>query len=52
MDERTGPDAVRSFNEEAPWGRFPSMIGLEMLEVERDRVRGRLETTEQLCWYR
>jgi len=48
VDERTGPDAVRRFNEEAPWGRFPSMIGLEMLEVERDRVRGRLETTELL----
>jgi uncharacterized protein (TIGR00369 family) len=24
------------------------MIGLEVLEVERDRVRGRLETTERL----
>ena len=48
MDEYTGAEGVRRFNEEAPWGRFPSMIGLEMLEVERDRVRGRLETTEQL----
>jgi uncharacterized protein (TIGR00369 family) len=46
--EQTGPEAVRWFNEEAPWGRLPSMIGLEMLEVERTRVRGRLETTEQL----
>jgi len=44
----TGPEAVRRFNEDAPWGRFPSMIGLEVLEVEHDRVRGRLETTEQL----
>jgi uncharacterized protein (TIGR00369 family) len=44
----TGPEAVRRFNEDAPWGRFPSMIGLEVLEVERDRVRGRLETTEHL----
>jgi 1,4-dihydroxy-2-naphthoyl-CoA hydrolase len=44
----TGADAVRRFNEEAPWGRFPSIIGLEVLEVELDRVRGRLETTEQL----
>ncbi len=48
MDERTGPDAVRRFNEEPGWGHFPSMIGLEVLEVERDRVRGRLETTERL----
>jgi 1,4-dihydroxy-2-naphthoyl-CoA hydrolase len=48
MDEYIGADAVRRFNEEAPWGRFPSMIGLEVLEVERDVVRGRLETTEQL----
>ena len=48
MAEYTGAEGVRRFNEEAPWGRFPSMIGLEMLEVERDRVRGRLETTEQL----
>jgi uncharacterized protein (TIGR00369 family) len=48
VEERTGADAVRWFNEEAPWGRFPSMIGLEMLEVERTRVRGRLETTDEL----
>jgi 1,4-dihydroxy-2-naphthoyl-CoA hydrolase len=46
--EYTGAEGVRRFNEEAPWGRFPSMIGLEMLEVERGRVRGQLETTEQL----
>jgi len=46
--EYTGAEGVRRFNEEAPWGRFPSMIGLEMLDVERDRVRGRLETTDQL----
>jgi uncharacterized protein (TIGR00369 family) len=48
VDERTGPDAVRRFNEDAGWGHFPSMIGLEVLEVERDRIRGRLETTELL----
>jgi 1,4-dihydroxy-2-naphthoyl-CoA hydrolase len=46
--ERTGAEVVRRFNEEAPWGHFPSLIGLEVLEVEQDRVRGRLETTEQL----
>jgi 1,4-dihydroxy-2-naphthoyl-CoA hydrolase len=46
--EWTGPEAVRRFNEDAPWGHFPSMIGLEVLEVERDVVRGRLETTDQL----
>ena len=45
---RTGPEAVRRFNEEPGWGQFPSMIGLEVLEVERDRIRGRLETTERL----
>lgn len=44
----TGAEGVRRFNEEAPWGQFPSMIGLEMLEVEKDGVRGRLETTDQL----
>jgi 1,4-dihydroxy-2-naphthoyl-CoA hydrolase len=48
VDERTGAEAVRRFNEEAPWGRFPSMIGLEVLEVEREVVRGRLETTDML----
>jgi 1,4-dihydroxy-2-naphthoyl-CoA hydrolase len=48
VGEQTGPEAVRWFNEEAPWGRLPSMIGLEMLEVERTRVRGRLETTDEL----
>jgi acyl-coenzyme A thioesterase PaaI-like protein len=48
MEERTGAERARAFNEDAPWGLFPSMIGLEMLEVELDRVRGRLETTEQL----
>lgn len=47
-DERTGAAAVRRFNEDAPWGRFPSMIGLEVLEVERERIRGRLETNERL----
>jgi uncharacterized protein (TIGR00369 family) len=46
--DRTGAEAVRRFNEEAPWGHFPSLIGLEVIEVERDVVRGRLETTEQL----
>jgi uncharacterized protein (TIGR00369 family) len=46
--EYTGAEGVRRFNEEAPWGCFPSMIGLEMLEVERTRVRGRLETRDQL----
>jgi 1,4-dihydroxy-2-naphthoyl-CoA hydrolase len=44
----TGPEAVRRFNDEAPWGYFPSLIGLEVLEVECDRVRGRLEATDQL----
>ena len=48
MTEYIGAEGVRRFNEEAPWGRFPSMIGLEMLQVEREVVRGRLETTEQL----
>src|SRR5262249_29163631 len=45
---RTGPEAVRRFNEEPGWGQFLSMIGLEVIEVERDRIRGRLETTERL----
>ncbi len=48
VDDRTGADAVRRFNEDAPWGHFPSMIGLEVLEVEQDRARGRLETTDRL----
>lgn len=48
MSEYTGAEGVRRFNEEAPWGRFPSMIGLKVLEVERQVVRGRLETTERL----
>jgi uncharacterized protein (TIGR00369 family) len=48
VPEYTGAEGVRRFNEEAPWGRFPSLIGLEMLEVERTRVRGRLEPTDQL----
>jgi len=46
--ERTGPEAVRRLNGPSAWGRFPSMIGLEVLEVEQARVRGRLETTEHL----
>src|SRR6266511_3871834 len=45
MDDRTGADAVRRFNEDEPWGHFPSMM---VLEVEEDRVRGRLETTDRL----
>jgi uncharacterized protein (TIGR00369 family) len=48
VDERTGPDAVRSFNEETPWGEVPRLFGLEVLEVERDRVRGRIAVTERL----
>jgi 1,4-dihydroxy-2-naphthoyl-CoA hydrolase len=39
---------VRQLNEERGWGPFPSMIGVEVLEVERESVRGRLEVTEQL----
>jgi 1,4-dihydroxy-2-naphthoyl-CoA hydrolase len=48
VDARTGPDAVRSFNEETPWGEVPRLFGLEVLEVERDRVRGRIAVTERL----
>jgi 1,4-dihydroxy-2-naphthoyl-CoA hydrolase len=48
MYERTGPDAVRRFNEEAPWGQVPSLFGLEVLEVERERVRGRVLVREAL----
>ena len=48
MDERTGAAAVRRFNEENPWGDVPSLFGLEVLELERDRVRGRIPVTERL----
>jgi 1,4-dihydroxy-2-naphthoyl-CoA hydrolase len=48
MEERTGPAAVRRFNKENPWGDLPSLFGLEVLELERDRVRGRIPVTEQL----
>jgi 1,4-dihydroxy-2-naphthoyl-CoA hydrolase len=48
MDERTGPAAARRFNEEMPWGEVPRLFGLEVLEVERDRVRGRIAVTERL----
>jgi len=48
VEERTGADAVRRFNEEAPWGEVPRLFGLEVLEVERDRVRGRIAVTERL----
>jgi len=48
MPPRTGAEWVRQLNEEHGWGPFPSMIGVEVLEVERASVRGRLEVTEQL----
>jgi 1,4-dihydroxy-2-naphthoyl-CoA hydrolase len=48
MEARTGADAVRRFNEENPWGDVPSLFGLEVLELERDRVRGRIPVTERL----
>jgi uncharacterized protein (TIGR00369 family) len=48
MPPRTGAEWVRELNEEHGWGPFPSMIGVEVLEVERESVRGRLEVTEQL----
>jgi 1,4-dihydroxy-2-naphthoyl-CoA hydrolase len=48
MEARTGAAAVRRFNEEAPWGDVPSLFGLEVLELERDRVRGRVPVTERL----
>ena len=48
MAPRTGAEWVRQLNEEHGWGPFPSMIGVEVLEVERESVRGRLEVTEQL----
>lgn len=48
MEERTGSSAVRRFNEEAPWGEVPSLFGLEVLQLERDCVRGRIPVTERL----
>ena len=48
MEARTAAAAVRRFNEEAPWGNLPRLFGLDVLEVERDRVRGRVAVTEQL----
>jgi uncharacterized protein (TIGR00369 family) len=48
MEARTGAAAVRRFNEENPWGDVPSLFGLEVLELERDRVRGRIPVTERL----
>ena len=39
---------MRRFNEENPWGDVPSLFGLEVLELERDRVRGRVPVTERL----
>jgi uncharacterized protein (TIGR00369 family) len=48
MAPGTGAEWVRELNEERGWGPFPSMIGVEVLEVERESVRGRLEVTEQL----
>ena len=48
MPPRTGAEWVRQLNEEHGWGPFPSMIGVEVLEVERASVRGRLEVTERL----
>jgi uncharacterized protein (TIGR00369 family) len=44
----TGAEAVRHFNEDEPWGHFPTMFGLEVLEVEVDRVRGHVPVTEHL----
>ena len=48
MPPRTGAEWVRQLNEEHGWGPFPSMIGVQVLEVEPESVRGRLEVTEQL----
>jgi 1,4-dihydroxy-2-naphthoyl-CoA hydrolase len=48
MAPGTGAEWVHELNEERGWGPFPSMIGVEVLEVERESVRGRLEVTEQL----
>jgi uncharacterized protein (TIGR00369 family) len=48
MPPRTGAEWVRQLNEERGWGPFPSMIGVEVLEVDQESVRGRLEVTEQL----
>ena len=43
-----GPELARWYNEHAPWGAFPRLLGLEVLAVERDCVRGRLPVTQQL----
>ena len=48
MEERTGPAAVRRFNDVAPWGDVPGLYGLEVLELEPDRVRGRIPVTDRL----
>jgi uncharacterized protein (TIGR00369 family) len=47
-ERRTGAEAVRRFNEDEPWGHFPTMFGLEVVEVELDRVRGRIPVTDHL----
>ena len=47
-DDRTGAGAVRRFNEQPPWGPLPSMLGVEMLEIELELVRARIEVTERL----
>ena len=47
-DDRTGAGAVRRFNEQPPWGPLPSMLGVEMLEIELELVRARIGVTERL----
>jgi 1,4-dihydroxy-2-naphthoyl-CoA hydrolase len=47
-EARTGAAAVRYFNEEAPWGEVPRLFGLEVLELERERVRGRIPVVPSL----
>jgi uncharacterized protein (TIGR00369 family) len=44
----SGPELVRWFNETEPWGPFPRSIGLEMLEITPERVRGRIPVTDEL----
>jgi 1,4-dihydroxy-2-naphthoyl-CoA hydrolase len=47
-DLSTSEERVRHLNQGAAWGPVPRMLGIEMLEVETDVVRGRIAVTDAL----
>ncbi len=46
--EETPQDHARRLNEEQPWGPVPRVLGVEILDVAPEVVRGRVRVSDEL----